>query len=67
MVRLVPSTVDPQIAFEAAIAAGYLCANQPNAENYAGKFMFMGEDADTGALVFKHRDTRRYVLLPDMV
>jgi hypothetical protein len=64
MLELQASTVDPQIAFENAIAAGHFSVN-PSAPNYAGRFMFMGETASR-RLVFKNRDTRQYVTFPDL-
>ena len=50
---------DPQAAFERAIASGRLSAN-PNAANYAGKYMYMGAARD-GREAFKHSQTREYI------
>lgn len=53
------TTIDPQVAFENAIDAGIL-SNDPEAPNYAGRYMFMGE-RENGDCGFKHRDTRQYI------
>ena len=50
---------DPQEAFEYAIKAGRL-SDQPQHENYAGRYMYMGT-RDDGRDTFKHIDTRRYI------
>ena len=47
-------------AFDDAIAQGRLSADE-NAENFAGRYMFMGHDQDTGKALFKHYDTRVYI------
>jgi len=53
---------DAQEAFRNAIRAGKLSEN-PQAENYAGRFMYMHSEADAAGYfdVFKNRDTRRYL------
>lgn len=52
----------PQEAFEDAIAAGRLSAN-PNAANYAGRYMYMGTYGGPGEVKdqFKHIATRQYL------
>lgn len=47
-------------AFDSAIAQGRLSADE-SAENFAGLYMFMGYDEDSGKALFKHYDTRRYI------
>jgi len=49
---------NPQQAFDAAIQLGLLSADS-SAENYAGRFMYMGTDAQRGH-AFKHIDSRAY-------
>lgn len=51
---------DPTEAFKAAIKARVL-SDQPQHENYAGRYMYMGT-RDDGRDTFKHIDTRRYVV-----
>lgn len=51
---------NPQQAFEDAIAADRLSAN-PNADNYAGKYMYMGSSIDGKCDAFKHIETREYL------
>ena len=53
---------DSDAVFEAAVRAGVL-SEDPEAENFAGHYMYMHHDRD-GAAWFKHRDTRAYVTLP---
>lgn len=53
-----PTFKDAQQAFKEAIEAGRLSVN-PQAENYAGDFMYMG--TWDGKDAFKHRDTREYL------
>lgn len=48
----------PKDAFDDAIAQGRL-SGDPSAENYAGRYMYMGT-IGTGD-IFKHIDTRRYL------
>lgn len=48
-----------QLAFEAAIASGRL-SNDTSADNYAGKYMYMGTNANDDDL-FKHINTREYL------
>lgn len=50
---------DTQEAFEKAIVDRRLSDN-PDAENYAGLYMYMGTQED-GFDLFKHRETRRYL------
>lgn len=45
-------------AFELAINTGRL-SREPGAENYAGRFMFMGHSR--GRALFKHQLTREYL------
>lgn len=45
-------------AFEEAIASGRLSRN-PNADNYAGHYMYMGPGK--GGDAFKHSLTREYI------
>lgn len=52
--------MDPQKAFEAAIAEGRLSAD-PKAPNYAGRFMYMGKTVDGKRDAFKHSLTREYL------
>ena len=51
--------IDPQEAFEAAIAEGVLSAD-PKSVRYAGAYMYMGTDASGHR--FKHIDTREYTV-----
>lgn len=51
-------TKDPQLCFQKAIAAGRL-SDEPRAENYAGKYMYMG--TWNGKDEFKHSYTRKYL------
>lgn len=51
---------DPQTAFEDAIAAGRL-SRDPKADNYAGRYMYMGPRADGRGDAFKHSLTRQYL------
>lgn len=51
---------DPQQAFEEAIAAGRL-STDPQAENYAGHYMYMGIANDGVRDAFKHSLTREYI------
>ena len=46
-----------QDKFEIALTAGHL-SKERDAENYVGKYMFMGET--DGILLFKHIYTREY-------
>ncbi len=50
---------DPQAAFSTAIKQGAISSN-PNAENYAGHYMYMY--SRNGKDYFKHRGTRRYLV-----
>ena len=50
---------NPRIAFETAIERGALSADE-TAENYAGRFMYMG-DNEKGEHLFKHINTRAYI------
>jgi hypothetical protein len=50
---------NPDQAFDAAIAAGRLSADQSHV-NWAGKYMYMGDDA-SGRHLFKNRITREYL------
>ena len=50
---------DPQEAFAQAITQGRL-SDDPNAENYAGKYMYMGKSANGQYDAFKNIDTRQY-------
>lgn len=47
-------------AFEDAIKAGRL-SRDPKAENYAGRFMYMGTKVDGRKDLFKSIDTREYL------
>ena len=49
---------DSRTAFDEAIAAGRLSADQ-EATNYAGHYMYMG--TQNGIDLFKHIDTRQYL------
>lgn len=51
---------EPRQAFEDAIKAGRLSAN-PDDENYAGHYMYMGIATDGVKDAFKHRVTRQYI------
>lgn len=52
---------DPQQAFEQAIAEGRL-SDDPTAENYAGRYMYMGPACSHGGGdAFKHIETRDYL------
>ena len=58
---------NPQQAFEEAITAGRLSANEDDA-NYAGNYMFMGQSTATQAgetvgkvTLFKNINTREYL------
>jgi hypothetical protein len=53
-----PEFREPAQAFSEAIAAGRLSA-EPNAPNFAGKYMYMG--TWSGRDGFKHIDTREYL------
>jgi hypothetical protein len=53
-----PSFKDPHDAFERAIQAGAL-SREPDAERYAGNYMYMGTWGGTD--YFKHILTRRYL------
>jgi len=46
-------------AFERAISAGVMSGN-PNSDNYAGFYMYMGDDAQ-GRHLFKHQMSRAYL------
>lgn len=48
----------PELAFEAAIRSGNL-SDDPDAKNYAGNYMYMGNSGNTFS--FKHIDTRKYL------
>ena len=48
---------DPRESFETAIASGLL-SDTPEADNYAGRFMYMGHQ--NGRAGFKHILTRKY-------
>ena len=50
---------DPRAAFSTAIKQGAL-SSDPNAENYAGHYMYMY--SRNGKDYFKHRGTRRYLV-----
>lgn len=50
---------DPQETFKAAIKKGVL-SSFVNAENYAGKFMYMGHN-EQGQALFKNINTRAYL------
>jgi hypothetical protein len=50
---------DPQAAFPTANKQGVISSN-PNAENYAGHYMYMY--SRNGKDYFKHRGTRRYLV-----
>lgn len=50
---------NPELAFDTAIAAGVLSADTA-AANYAGRYMYMGDDQH-GAHLFKHSTTRAYL------
>ena len=50
---------NPQKAFEQAIEQGRLSKN-PDAENYAGKYMYMGKSANGQYDAFKNINTRQY-------
>lgn len=50
---------EAQTVFKAAIEAGILSA-EGGRENYAGKFMYMG-DNEQGRALFKNIDTRAYL------
>ena len=52
---------DSDAVFAAAIAAGVL-SEDPDAEDFAGLYMYMHHDRD-GAAWFKHRETRAYVTM----
>ncbi len=49
-----------QEAFEDAIRAGRLSAD-PKAQNFAGRFMYMGPSADGTKDAFKNSMTREYL------
>jgi len=51
---------DPQLAFRDAIASGRLSSN-PAAENYAGRYMYMGTRCNGKGDAFKHSLTREYL------
>lgn len=53
-----PTFRDAQQAFQEAIEAGRLSTN-PKAENYAGRFMYMGTYGEKD--LFKHTVTRQYL------
>ena len=53
---------DADAAFAAAIRAGLLSA-APDADNWAGHYLYMFHGGD-GRARFKHRDTRAYVTMP---
>lgn len=55
--------VSPQEAFAAAIQLGLL-SDDDGAANYAGKFMYMGTDAERGH-AFKDIETRAYCYTGD--
>jgi hypothetical protein len=46
--------------FDKAIAQGRLSADE-NARNFAGLYMFMGFDDETGEALFKNIDMRVYI------
>ena len=50
---------DPNTAFNEAIEAGRLSADE-KVENWAGHYMYMC--TKDGVDLFKHRDTRRYLV-----
>ncbi len=54
-----PTFKDPETVFDEAIASGRL-SDTPGAENYAGRYMYMG--TWDGVDAFKHIDTREYLV-----
>ena len=60
MPQMPDSYRDPQAAFEQAIAEGRL-SRDPKADNYAGRYMYMGPRADGRGDAFKHSLTRQYL------
>lgn len=58
-----PTFRDAQEAFADAIRAGRL-SDKPGAQNYAGRFMYMGtwpQPNGSTKDLFKHIDTRKYL------
>ena len=53
---------EPERVFEDAIARGFLSAD-PDSAIWAGLYMYLFHDAE-GRAHFKHRDTRRYRVMP---
>ena len=51
---------NPAAEFDRAIASGRLSAD-PAATNYAGDFMYMGTNRDSGRAYFKHSVERTYL------
>ena len=51
---------DAETAFNDAIKSGRLSIDE-QAENYAGRYMYMGPDPDGILDTFKHVDTRKYL------
>lgn len=63
MITLRSSNISPRLAFAHAISRGTLSRDEA-ADNFAGNFMFMGED-ERGQLVFKNSTTRAYVVVKE--
>ena len=55
-----PDSRDPHDAFQDAIDAGRL-STDAGAENYAGRFMYMGPNINGTGDAFKHKFTREYL------
>lgn len=56
---------DPKEAFELAIKQGRL-SRDPQAENYAGHYMYMGPTTNGKHDAFKHIETREYIAIKEV-